>query len=98
MNARCRRVRSWQTRTGWLAALCFCLACLALFDLLKGGFLGNQGIITLLPGSSYAISGPLPQGATGIVISRSISLSQISVVLSMTSAACGSRPFGEITH
>lgn len=70
MNARCRRVRSWQTRTGWLAALCFCLACLALFDLLRGGFLGNQGIITLLPGSSYAISGPLPQGATGIADMR----------------------------
>lgn len=49
-----------QKRAGYLAASFFLAALLALVDSLSGGISGNRGLIELLPGSSYAISGPMP--------------------------------------
>lgn len=54
------RILSWQKRTGTLAAIFFFAALFSLADSLIGGISGNRGIIELLPGSSYAISGPMP--------------------------------------
>ena len=50
----------WQKKTGTWAAIFFFSALLSLADSLIGGISGNRGIIELLPGSSYAISGPMP--------------------------------------
>lgn len=49
-----------QKRAGYLAASFFFFALLALVDSLSGGISGNRGIVELLPGSQYAISGPMP--------------------------------------
>ncbi len=54
------RIHRWQKRTGTLAAFFFFAALLSLADSLIGGISGNRGIIELLPGSTYAISGPMP--------------------------------------
>ncbi len=56
----CSILYRWQKKTGTLAAAFFLAALLALVDALSGGISGNRGIIELLPGSSYAISGPMP--------------------------------------
>ena len=54
------RLLRWQKKAGILAAIFFFAALLSLADSLIGGISGNRGIIELLPGSSYAISGPMP--------------------------------------
>jgi len=56
----------WQKRAGILAMLCLTGALLSMADALVGGFMGGQGIIELLPGSRYAISGPMPPKTTAI--------------------------------
>ena len=55
-----RLILNWQQKAGFVAAICFFAALLSLADSLIGGISGNRGIIELLPGSSYAISGPMP--------------------------------------
>lgn len=56
----------WQKRAGILAMLLLVGALLAMADALRGGFLGGGGLIELLPGSNYAISGPMPPKTTTI--------------------------------
>jgi hypothetical protein len=56
----------WQKRVGILAMLLLVGALLAMADALRGGFLGGGGLIELLPGSNYAISGPMPPKTTTI--------------------------------
>lgn len=60
MISGCSPLYRWQKKAGFFAALFFLIALLALVDALRGGMSGNRGIIELLPGSSYAISGPMP--------------------------------------
>ena len=50
----------WQKRTGLLAMVLLGAALLSVADGLVGGLAGNRGLIELLPGSSFAISGPMP--------------------------------------
>ena len=50
----------WQRRTGLVAMALLALALLSLADALVGGLAGNRGLIELLPGTSFAISGPMP--------------------------------------
>lgn len=50
----------WQKRTGVLAMVLLVGALLALADALVGGLGGSQGLIELIPGSRYQISGPMP--------------------------------------
>lgn len=56
----------WQKRTGILAMLLLIGALLSMADALRGGFKGGNSFIELLPGSRYAISGPLPAKTTAI--------------------------------
>ena len=56
----------WQKRTGILAMLLLVGALLAMADALRGGFLGGGGLIELLPGNRYLISGPMPAKTTVI--------------------------------
>ncbi len=56
----------WQKRAGILAMLLLVGGLLAMADALRGGFLGGGGLIELLPGSHYAISGPMPANTTVI--------------------------------
>lgn len=60
MTADSSRILRWQKKTGILAAILFFAALFSLADSLIGGISGNRGVIELLPGSSYAISGPMP--------------------------------------
>lgn len=60
MTADSSNILRWQKKAGTLAAVFFFAALLSLADSLIGGISGNRGIIELLPGSSYAISGPMP--------------------------------------
>ena len=50
----------WQKRTGILAMVLLACALFSLADALVGGLAGNRGLIELLPGSRFAISGPMP--------------------------------------
>jgi hypothetical protein len=50
----------WQRRTGLVAMTLLALALLSQADALVGGLAGNRGLIELLPGTSFAISGPMP--------------------------------------
>ena len=54
--------RIWRAQrlTGRVAMVLLTLALLALFDGLRGGFLGSSGQIHLIPGERYLLSGPLP--------------------------------------
>lgn len=56
----------WQKRAGILAMLLLVGALLSMADALRGGFLGGGGLIELLPGSRYLISGPMPAKTTVI--------------------------------
>jgi hypothetical protein len=56
----------WQKRAGILAMLLLVGALVSMADALRGGFLGGGGLIELLPGSKYAISGPMPANTTVI--------------------------------
>ncbi|ADW18994.1 hypothetical protein Despr_2860 [Desulfobulbus propionicus DSM 2032] len=50
----------WQKRAGLVAMVLLVAALLSLADALVGGFRGGGGLIELLPGDHYLISGPLP--------------------------------------
>ena len=50
----------WQRRSGILAMILLIGALLALADALVGGLGGSQGLIELIPGSRFQISGPMP--------------------------------------
>ena len=56
----------WQKRAGILAMLLLVGALLSMADALRGGFLGGGGLIELLPGNRYLISGPMPARTTVI--------------------------------
>lgn len=57
---RAERIWRAQRLTGGVAMVLLTLALLALFDGLRGGFLGSSGQIHLIPGERYLLSGPLP--------------------------------------
>jgi len=56
----------WQKRVGVLAMVLLVGALLALVDALVGGFMGGQRLIELIPGTRYAISGPMPPKTTAL--------------------------------
>jgi hypothetical protein len=56
----------WQKRAGILAMLLLVGALVSMADALRGGFLGGGGLIEILPGNRYAISGPMPANTTVI--------------------------------
>jgi hypothetical protein len=56
----------WQKRAGILAMLLLVGALVSMADALRGGFLGGGGLIELLPGNRYLISGPMPAKTTVI--------------------------------
>jgi len=56
----------WQKRTGLLAMLLLVGTLVCLADALVGGIKGGNSLIELLPGSRYAISGPMPPKTTAI--------------------------------
>lgn len=51
---------SWQKRFGLVTMVLFAATLLALADALVGGLKGGHSTIELIPGSQYAISGPMP--------------------------------------
>ena len=51
---------SWQKRFGLLTMVLFAATLLALADALVGGLKGGHSTIELIPGSQYALSGPMP--------------------------------------
>jgi hypothetical protein len=54
------RVWRMQRLSGRVAMVLLTVALLCLFDGLRGGFLGSTGLIRLVPGERYLLSGPLP--------------------------------------
>ncbi len=54
------RLIRWQQRAGLLAMVLLVAALLSLADALVGGLKGSKGVIELIPGDSFAISGPMP--------------------------------------
>ena len=50
----------WQRRAGLLAMVLLMAALLSLADALVGGLKGSKGLVELIPGDSFAISGPMP--------------------------------------
>lgn len=56
----------WQRRAGLLAMVLLVGTLVCLADALVGGIKGGGGLIELLPGSRYAISGPMPPKTTAI--------------------------------
>ena len=57
---RAERIWRMQRLSGRVAMLLLGLALLALFDGLRGGILGSTGLVRLIPGERYQLSGPLP--------------------------------------
>jgi len=57
---RAERIWRLQRGTGNLAMVALALALLVLLDGLRGGVFGESGQVALVPGESYAISGPMP--------------------------------------